>query len=235
MIFSARAKKIGNKNIFIAVLSIFSSLPLLIVFHVFGILLFILPMSYLLSTHKYKLRNFIGFDRYKLPQLSLIDKLNCLYCSYANGLATYYQLKIKEIFLFDGNINILEKTILYGLYPFFYLSTKTYRIHSAFTYNKIVFPIIAYQPPSIKEIVKDELSNKRPIRANNSFIRKTLKKERIFSVVLSNGLSAIESFWCPLKNHHKHDVTYPKHHQHFYDLENKNDVIKLLKDLCVKR
>ena len=136
MIFSSRARKMGNKSLFTSILAIYSSIPFLITFHVLGIILFIIPVSYLLSCNKYKLRQFIGFDRYKLPQLSFVDKLNCLYCSYANGLSTYYKFKIKELYLFKGSINLFSKLVIYSLYPFFYLSTQLYRVHSEFTYNR---------------------------------------------------------------------------------------------------
>lgn len=36
-----------------------------------------------------KLRSYINFDREKLSYLSFIDKLNCAYCSYANGVFAY--------------------------------------------------------------------------------------------------------------------------------------------------
>jgi len=230
MIFSSRAKNMGTKNIVIAILAIFSSLPFLVIFHVFGILFFIMPMSYLLSCNKYKIFDFIGFDRYKLPQLSLIDRLNCLYCSYANGLATYYQFKIRELFSFSGKVNLLTKIIMITLYPLFYLSTQIYRIHSTFTYNTVVFPIISYRPPSMKGVIKKEIKNRHFIKAKNALIGRLLRKERIFSIVLSNGLSAIETFWCPLKNYRNDAIIYPNHHSLFYDLEDKNDVVKLLRN-----
>src|SRR6185437_2256133 len=36
-----------------------------------------------------KLRSYISFDREKLSYLSFVDKLNCAYCSYANGVFAY--------------------------------------------------------------------------------------------------------------------------------------------------
>ena len=219
----------GKRNILTSILAIYSSIPFLITFHVLGIVLFILPVSYLLSCNKYKLSQFIGFDRYKLPQLSFVDKLNCLYCSYANGLSTYYKFKVQELYLFNGSINLLTKFFIYMLYPFFYLSTQLYRVHSAFTYNRIVFPIISYHPLSMREVVKNELVNKQPIKSTNLFVGRLLKKERMFSIILSNGLSAIETFWCPLKNHQA-DVIYPEHHNCFYDLDDELDMINLIKD-----
>jgi hypothetical protein len=33
--------------------------------------------------------DFLVFDREQLPYLNLIEKFNCLYCSYANGIAAY--------------------------------------------------------------------------------------------------------------------------------------------------
>lgn len=35
---------------------------------------------------KVKLRNYVSFDREKLSYLSFIDKINCAYCSYSNGV-----------------------------------------------------------------------------------------------------------------------------------------------------
>lgn len=34
-------------------------------------------------------RQYIVFDRHKLSYLSVTEKINCLYCSYANGLLNY--------------------------------------------------------------------------------------------------------------------------------------------------
>jgi hypothetical protein len=34
-------------------------------------------------------RDFFATDRHKLPYLNAVEKVNCLYCSYANGLIAY--------------------------------------------------------------------------------------------------------------------------------------------------
>lgn len=34
-------------------------------------------------------RDFFAIDRHKLPYLNALEKINCLYCSYANGLIGY--------------------------------------------------------------------------------------------------------------------------------------------------
>jgi len=36
-----------------------------------------------------KRREYFIFDRHRLPYLSIIEKLNCLYCSYFNNLMAY--------------------------------------------------------------------------------------------------------------------------------------------------
>ncbi len=36
-----------------------------------------------------KFRNYVNFDREKLSYLTSMDKINCAYCSYANGLLQY--------------------------------------------------------------------------------------------------------------------------------------------------
>lgn len=34
-------------------------------------------------------RNFFAIDRHRLPYLNALEKLNCAYCSYANGVIAY--------------------------------------------------------------------------------------------------------------------------------------------------
>jgi hypothetical protein len=34
-------------------------------------------------------RDFFAIDRHKLPYLNALEKVNCLYCSYANGVVAY--------------------------------------------------------------------------------------------------------------------------------------------------
>lgn len=36
-----------------------------------------------------KRRDYVVFDRHRLPYLNLIQKVNCFYCSYANGVIAY--------------------------------------------------------------------------------------------------------------------------------------------------
>lgn len=36
-----------------------------------------------------KRRDYVVFDRHRLPYLNLIQKLNCFYCAYANGVIAY--------------------------------------------------------------------------------------------------------------------------------------------------
>jgi len=62
-------------------------IPLLIM-HVF-IMLYQFICFPLWKIQKFKLRNYIKFDRIKLNYLSISDKLGCTYCSYANGLVNY--------------------------------------------------------------------------------------------------------------------------------------------------
>ncbi len=45
----------------------------------------------LCGIERVKLRQYLCFDREKLNYLSVVDKINCLYCSYSNGLFSYMQ------------------------------------------------------------------------------------------------------------------------------------------------
>ena len=39
--------------------------------------------------HQVRRRDYVVFDRHRLPYLNAIQKLNCLYCGYANGVLAY--------------------------------------------------------------------------------------------------------------------------------------------------
>ena len=43
----------------------------------------------LYSVELIRRKDYIKFDRHKLSYLNFIEKLNCMYCSYANGLLNY--------------------------------------------------------------------------------------------------------------------------------------------------
>jgi len=60
----------------IAALDAFASLYQSICFRVYGLA-------------RVRRRDYVVFDRHKLPYLNVIQKLNCLYCAYANGVLAY--------------------------------------------------------------------------------------------------------------------------------------------------
>jgi len=41
--------------------------------------------------------DFIQIDRHKLPKLSLAQKVNCVYCGYANGVAAYFKAVVNHM------------------------------------------------------------------------------------------------------------------------------------------
>jgi hypothetical protein len=43
----------------------------------------------LYGIERVRLRDYVSFDREKLSYLSTLDKINCAYCSYMNGLFAY--------------------------------------------------------------------------------------------------------------------------------------------------
>jgi len=65
-------------------------LPLLVVVPLHLITAFYQAVCFrLYGIERVKLRGYVEFDREKLGYLSLVDKINCAYCSYANGVFAY--------------------------------------------------------------------------------------------------------------------------------------------------
>ena len=228
MIFESRMRELGVRRSIIGAFSIYLSFPFLVLFHAVGICLFIAPVAMMLKLDKYRQNQFIVIDRYKLKSLSLIDKFNCAYCDYANGIATYYQYKIEEYFEYSGIIRRWKKILIYILYQPFMVSVNVYRWHAKYLYEDVVFPVIQHQPLSVKQAIK-KISDKRcAIKANNKDIGRLLKKEMVFSVILSDGLSAVESYWCPIKHYNDKGKIYSEPHKQYFDPRKSNNVLSLM-------
>ncbi len=67
---------------------IWGVLPAVIIMHI-AIFIYQAICFRLYGIERVRLRDFICFDREKLSYLAPVDKLNCAYCSYVNGLFGY--------------------------------------------------------------------------------------------------------------------------------------------------
>lgn len=67
---------------------IWGVLPAVIIMHI-AIFIYQAICFRLYGIDRVRLRDFICFDREKLSYLAPVDKLNCAYCSYVNGLFGY--------------------------------------------------------------------------------------------------------------------------------------------------
>lgn len=88
MIGKKRIQEIGRLKIYLSIPFIYIMIIPLVITHIF------LEVYHMICFRLYgiplvKRSNYIKFDRYKLNYLNFIDKLNCEYCSYANGLINY--------------------------------------------------------------------------------------------------------------------------------------------------
>jgi len=228
MIFESRMRELGVRRSIIGAFSIYLSFPFLVFFHLFGICLFIAPVSIMLRLNKYRQNQFIVIDRYKTKNLSLIDKFNCAYCDYANGIATYYEYKIEEYFGYSGDIDWWKKIIIYALYFPFVASVTVYRWHAKYLYEDVVFPIIQHRPLPVIQAVKNIGGIKCAFKANNSLIAHLLRKERVVSVILSDGLSAIESYWCPIRHYVDEGKIFPERHKLYFDPRKRDSELSLM-------
>lgn len=67
---------------------IWGVLPAAVIMHV-AVFIYQAICFRLYTIERVRLRDYICFDREKLSYLTTIDKLNCAYCSYVNGLFGY--------------------------------------------------------------------------------------------------------------------------------------------------
>ena len=76
-----------SKNLrhIVSVPFIWGMLPISVVLHI-GVFIYQAVCFRLYDIPRVKLRSYINFDREKLSYLTWVDKLNCGYCSYVNGV-----------------------------------------------------------------------------------------------------------------------------------------------------
>jgi hypothetical protein len=193
------------------------SLPIHALFHLFCLYVFSnLILQPILKLKKLNFKNYIIIDRHKIDELPWFDRINCVYCGYANGIATFFEARLDQVELWEGDLSFSKKIILFfGLViyiPFSYL----HKLDHLIVYEFLVSRPLGLNRLSTKDAELQLESTDNNTNMHTGLINKIIHNERIFSLKFYNSLEQIESSWCPLKhNDERSEVVYPKHHENF--------------------
>ncbi len=223
-IVGSHLRRLGPLRVTIGGGSMYLSLPLFLFAHlVFIELLLNRILTPLLGLQKLKTTNYIVLDRHRTKGLSRFDKLNCVFCGYANGISVLLNEKIcqlaerkKELGSFSPSYNIVLFIIVAVFLPFM--------VVVKFAGMNIIYDILVSRPlymhrTRTKDIKRKILSTGSADMFNqNTLFDMLILHSKIIVIRLIDALEQIESAWCPLK-HKKvgENVKYPLHHRNFFE------------------
>lgn len=230
MIYHEQLKRLGYMRTIIGGFCMYLSAPFLVIFHLINIKFFLDWIAgYTLDIPKLDIGKFLVIDRYKHSQLSIMDKLNCAFCGYATGLATYFEARISQIYLYSDDIPKNKKLFFRIGLVLYHTSKALYLIHGYLLYRCIIFIALSHTRCNIRDMHSLIREKGLPTAAKNEYIRSLLPNEIIFSTAWLDNLEQIESAWCPIQ-HTKEDATYPRHHKNFYSIDDLDKAISQLRE-----
>ena len=226
-ILGSNIKRIGLLRTFVGGLPMYLCIPFLILFHyTVSLILFQLFVCPFFKTPKLNWRNYIIIDRNRIKELSWIDKLNCNFCGYANGITTMINIELDNVSKSNAKLPIIKKVILIFILILYTPFLVFYELHISILYNIMIAIPLGMNTYSYKEAMQ-VINNANFYSYQNGFLKvwfKTFKNQTIRFVMC---LEQIESSWCPLTHFEKKQgIVYPKHHENFLG---PNEIEKLKK------
>jgi len=229
-ILGSQVKRIGLARATVGGLSMYFSIPFFIFFHVVGIA-FLLQriITPLLGLPQISTRDYIIIDRHRIEGLPWFDKLNCVFCGWANGISHLINEMLGHINEFDGEISAAKKCVIFIIAV---MLTPVFLLVEFFGIEMIYGILISRSlgmdrksPVEIRKRLKkiDYASNFGPIAATALF------HQKVFALRLQAALEQIESSWCPLKHLDRRDeARYPEHHKNFFEPDQIEEMKKVL-------
>ena len=229
-IFGSHVLRIGFWRVILGGFTMYLSLPFFLLHQLIYLQLFgnwILPK--LIPIRRIPLSDYFILDRYGIKQLPWFDRVNCLYCGYANGFAMYWDAKLEEINEVDfEQLSTLHKFILSVSIVLLIPFCLIFKFHGYLIYYRIVSNFLGlHRYSSTKQFInlrKESSKNNEHILARLFLINEIIECSR-----LNNNLEQIESAWCPFRHLGKYpDIVIPDHHANFLFPEQIETVRKIL-------
>jgi hypothetical protein len=176
---------------------------------------------------KFRIGDYLLFDRGRIDRMRRFDKLNCQFCAYANGTAKLWNDELDELARADlGRGRPLLK-IVTGLYS---LCLGVFLVFS-FILSKILFVVIAlFLGMHIVRTgdIHRELKAADYAGGHRFPLKGLLRCAKVYAASLAANLEQIESGWCPLTHIETGTSVVSEHHKNFYDRGRLDEVIEVL-------
>ncbi|HCC05660.1 TPA: hypothetical protein DEP58_05185 [Patescibacteria group bacterium] len=213
-IFRIHSKRIGFFRTLLGALLMYTTIPFFVFVHLSITLLFYKVILHpLLGLPSLDTKNYIIFDRFAIRDLHLIDRLNCQFCEYANGLTVLMNAELDQVLQVKKVSLIKSILIVVYLIPqtlFFFIGLLLTTIPTA-----ILIKLLGLHRASYMRIHK-RLVNKSYANHFSPFFTSIVRFYKVSAETIAYNLEQIESSWCPIKHLERSNRVHPAHHDNFY-------------------
>ena len=216
-IVGSHIERVGWLRVLAGGLSMYTCIPFLIIFHVTtAVFLYQWLFRPLFGTRRVRWADHVILDRHRIEGIPKIDRFNCLFCGYANGLCTMINTEVDQISALPGPRGVfstvgvaLAALILLPLVVFAELSLQI-------IYNIMVSRPLGMHRVSVAEASRilgdDDYAAQMP-----AWLRAFVRTYKSTWLRFSMALEQIESSWCPLTHFERREgIVYPEHHRKFF-------------------
>ena len=220
-IFGSHVKRIGWLRTIIGGFPMYIGVPFFLLFHLVCLVLYFKGiLQPLLHLDKLEFRNYLVMDRHRIRTLPWFDRMNCMYCDYANGLATIFQdeLTLIEARIASGvRLSVQAQLLIIVGFIFYYSASTVFKISRFLIYDVMISHPLGLHRLSTQD-AKRILLRQGITREYQGFLGKVFENECLLSIKLNNALEQIESAWCPIRHLDlQPDVVLPGHHKLFLE------------------
>ena len=215
-IFRTHAERVGWWRCAVAAVCMYVSLPLFMYIHASVTLLyykiFVRP---LLALPPLRARDHVILDRYDISGLTWFDRINCLYCEYANGVTHLFQSEVDQVANTHTRISVFK-----GILLSIYLIPQTLLLIIGMLVitlpTHILVQLLGLHRASHKHITT-RLRNEQYAYHYFQPYRALLRLYKLSAALAAYNLEQIESAWCPIKHLERAGISLPAHHKNFID------------------
>ncbi len=154
--------------------------------------------------------------RGRVAELFWLDRLNCQFCAYANGLTTMLNTQLDQLAAASPRQGVLRWSVAAVATM---VSAPSWLLFDVFTirvlYDLVISRCLRMHRSSRADI-RAELQSRGYAAAQPPLARAVLSAWKTSAMALAALLEQIESAWCPLRHLESHPgVVVPEHHAHF--------------------
>jgi hypothetical protein len=181
----------------------------------------------LVGTARVRWADHVILDRMRIEGLLLLDRVNCQFCAYANGLSTMMNTELDHLSQFSGRLSWWKQPIVALAVLVSWPVWIAFDLYAV----RLVYGVGISRPLRMLRLsYSDAASILRRAEYGAQFgwlPRVTLRLWKNTALAMSMALEQIESAWCPLRHFEAREgIVYPEHHKNFLGASSIEDLRK---------